>query len=122
MAGKSSAACYSVLCASFWGMNFIVSASVASLSIGRGLVVVRCVCADLDASSLVMWSSVLVGVGEVLGYVAAVMAVHVVDLGSVDHRQRLHHELLEPSTGHRLVVHEAQLDEVALRGGPDVLD
>ena len=40
-----------------------------------------------NRSSIVGVLSVLVGFGEVLGYVAAVMAVHVVDLGSVDHRQ-----------------------------------
>ena len=73
-------------------------------------------------SSLVRKSSLLVGLGEVLGYVAAVMAVHVVDLGGLDHGERLCHELLEAGPGHRLVVHEAQLDEVALGGGPDVLD
>ena len=63
-------------------------------------------------SSFVRKSS-LVGLGEVLGYVAAVMAMHVVDLGGVDHGERLCHELLEAGTGHGLVVHEAQL-EVAL--------
>ena len=73
-------------------------------------------------SSLVGKSSLLDGLGEVLGYVAAVMAVHVVDLGGLDHGERLCHELLEAGTGHGLVVHEAQLDEVALGGGPDVLD
>ena len=73
-------------------------------------------------SSLVRKSSLLVGLSEVLGYVAAVMAVHVGDLGCVDHGERLEHELLEAGAGHGLVVHEAQLDEVALGGGPDVLD
>ena len=61
-------------------------------------------------SSLVGKSSLLDGLGEVLGYVAAVMAVHVVDLGGLDHGERLCHELLEAGTGHGLVVHEAQLE------------
>ena len=74
-----------------------------------------------DKRSLVRKSS-LVGFCEVLGNVAAVMAVHVVDLGGVNHGERLCHELLEAGTGQGLIVDEAQLDKVALGGGPDVLD
>ena len=41
-----------------------------------------------SSSSIVrLGDSLLVGFGQVLGYVAAIMAVHVVDLLGSDHRQ-----------------------------------